>query len=25
MNPLTPAFELWFKPKRFAAQKGALK
>ncbi len=23
MNPLTPAFEQWFKPKRFAPQKGA--
>jgi len=25
MNPLTPAFEQWFKPKRFAPQKGAAK
>jgi len=25
MNPLTPAFEQWFKPKRFAPQKGAVK
>jgi electron transport complex protein RnfD len=25
MNPLTPAFETWFKPKRFAPQKGAEK
>ncbi len=25
MNPLTPAFEQWFKPKRFAPQKGAEK
>ncbi|MBW1729431.1 MAG: RnfABCDGE type electron transport complex subunit D [Deltaproteobacteria bacterium] len=25
MNPLTPAFEQWFRPKRFAPQKGATK
>jgi electron transport complex protein RnfD len=25
MNPLTPALDQWFKPKRFAPQKGALK
>jgi electron transport complex protein RnfD len=25
MNPLTPAFETWFKPKRFAPPKGAEK
>lgn len=25
MNPLTPAFEQWFRPRRFAPQKGALK
>lgn len=25
MNPLTPALEEWFKPKRFAPQKGAIK
>jgi electron transport complex protein RnfD len=25
MNPLTPAFEQWFRPKRFAPQKGAAK